>query len=721
MPWVISAFTGGADGGGASQTTASEASSAARTVRLLRVVRLVRLVRLVKLYKYFMEKFFHKEGEEKVAQTEVPSWQDNPSAVGRALQESITLQVVVGVLLMLMVFPLISVTEQRVGFDYDVELVEQVDRLWHEHKSAGSASAAAAARQLVVSAVGFQELVYFEAYDGSVLLEDSLRMPPAIRWSEFSIVSAGLACAEGGESCSVGGFFKRNELIIQAQYSLGLLAFVIVLLVSGVLVFNRIATRYCIAPIEKLFALVNSFAKDPMAKLDSFGDDAVSGLQSARAALPFPRPRQPASSAHPTRLLRAWRHLGALGSSPRARAQPANRETLRRRSALAHAVQMPRPAARAPSRSQFCPTRSRRSPSRNPTRNCRRRSFASAPAAHAAQLEELNELEQSIRKIASLLQVGIGLAGRETIARCLRTTGDINPIAVGIKVNCLFGFCDIRQFTDATECLQEQVMLFTNSVGHIVHHSVHDCGGFANKNIGDAFLVAWTGDKLERRIAQVRHSDRNKQIGAVFADNDLELAARDKWTPTVGDQAMASFIRLTICVRGATHITELVQNPVLQKRLPGYTVRLGCGLHVGWAIEGALGTQKKIDATYLSPATNIAMGLEGATKQYGNLLLVSQETFKLFSPFVQRLVRRIDRVWATAGADAFDLYTYDCPTSLSVHPDEANDKAMVQHVFDYPLAITKEFRERFERGLDFYLQASCVRRRARFPLPHPRH
>jgi len=279
-------------------------------------------------------------------------------------------------------------------------------------------------------------------------------------------------------------------------------------------------------------------------------------------------------------------------------------------------------------------------------------------------------------------------------------------------VNCLFGFCDIRQFTDATECLQEQVMLFTNSVGHIVHHAVHDCGGFANKNIGDAFLVAWTGDKLERRIAQVQHLDRNKQIGAVFTDNQFEPVSRDKWSPTVGDKAMAAFIRLTICVRGATALTELVQNPVLQKRLPGYTVRLGCGLHVGWAIEGALGTQKKIDATYLSPATNVAMGLEGATKQYGNLLLISQETYKLFSPLVQRLVRRIDRVYATAGAEPFDLYTYDLPTSLAVPPDEAKERAMAEHVFDYPLAITPEFRAAFDEALELYLQ---VRRPAAQP------
>lgn len=55
----------------------------------------------------------------------------------------------------------------------------------------------------------------------------------------------------------------------------------------------------------------------------------------------------------------------------------------------------------------------------------------------------------------------------------------------------IFGFCDIRQFTDATEVLQEGVMEFVNSIAQIVHMEVHLLGGSANKNIGDAFLLVW--------------------------------------------------------------------------------------------------------------------------------------------------------------------------------------------------------------------------------------
>ena len=48
--------------------------------------------------------------------------------------------------------------------------------------------------------------------------------------------------------------------------------------------------------------------------------------------------------------------------------------------------------------------------------------------------------------------------------------------------------------------------------------------------------------------------------------------------------------------------------------MPDYSVKLGYGLHLGWAIEGAIGSVFKIDASYLSPNVNMAARLETATK-----------------------------------------------------------------------------------------------------------
>jgi len=39
----------------------------------------------------------------------------------------------------------------------------------------------------------------------------------------------------------------------------------------------------------------------------------------------------------------------------------------------------------------------------------------------------------------------------------------------GNKIMAIFGFCDIRNFTDATEVLQTGVMVFVNEIAQIAH------------------------------------------------------------------------------------------------------------------------------------------------------------------------------------------------------------------------------------------------------------
>lgn len=70
----------------------------------------------------------------------------------------------------------------------------------------------------------------------------------------------------------------------------------------------------------------------------------------------------------------------------------------------------------------------------------------------------------------------------------------------GEKVICIFGFCDIRSFTDATEVLQEGVMIFVNEIGEIVHGIVDKYSGAANKNIGDAFLLVWKFEEEDQLV-----------------------------------------------------------------------------------------------------------------------------------------------------------------------------------------------------------------------------
>ena len=60
----------------------------------------------------------------------------------------------------------------------------------------------------------------------------------------------------------------------------------------------------------------------------------------------------------------------------------------------------------------------------------------------------------------------------QVIGRNMHDRGDIKPIVPGSRVTAIFGFCDIRQFTDTTEVLQQEIMEFVNTIARIVHMEV---------------------------------------------------------------------------------------------------------------------------------------------------------------------------------------------------------------------------------------------------------
>lgn len=158
------------------------------------------------------------------------------------------------------------------------------------------------------------------------------------------------------------------------------------------------------------------------------------------------------------------------------------------------------------------------------------------------------------------------------------------------QVNAIFGFVDIRRFTDTTECLQEETMIFVNSISAIVHECVHRWRGVANKNANsvEAFLVLWK--LLEDPL---KKSDSANKI----ADT--------------ADRALLSFVKIVAEARRSEKLQSYRNHLKIQQRFGGeYQVKFGLGLHVGWAIEGPIGSDFKVDASYLSPHVNGAMTLE---------------------------------------------------------------------------------------------------------------
>ena len=103
----------------------------------------------------------------------------------------------------------------------------------------------------------------------------------------------------------------------------------------------------------------------------------------------------------------------------------------------------------------------------------------------------------------------------------------------------IFGFCDIRYFSDITEVLEEGVMIFVNEVARIVHSNVSAGLGAANKNIGDAFLLVW-------RIPDTEVIENN---GEMYINPGRKTAA-------LADMSLYSFM---------TIIADINKNEALQK------------------------------------------------------------------------------------------------------------------------------------------------------------
>lgn len=91
----------------------------------------------------------------------------------------------------------------------------------------------------------------------------------------------------------------------------------------------------------------------------------------------------------------------------------------------------------------------------------------------------------------------------------------------------------------------------------------------------------------------------------------------------MADMATLSSLKIIAKINCMANIVAFRTNKKLVSRMPGYSVKMGFGLHLGWAIEGLIGSSFKIDASYLSPNVNMAARLEAATKQYGVQILIS--------------------------------------------------------------------------------------------------
>ena len=108
-----------------------------------------------------------------------------------------------------------------------------------------------------------------------------------------------------------------------------------------------------------------------------------------------------------------------------------------------------------------------------------------------------------------------------------------------------------------------------------------------------------------------------------------------------------SVISFMLCISGLKKARKMVkyrEHEEFNKRMPNYDVRLGMGLHMGFSIEGALGSFYKIDPTYLSPHVKMSERLESSTKVFGVPILISEPLWNHLSRKTKTYTRPVDWV-----------------------------------------------------------------------------
>jgi class 3 adenylate cyclase len=289
-----------------------------------------------------------------------------------------------------------------------------------------------------------------------------------------------------------------------------------------------------------------------------------------------------------------------------------------------------------------------------------------AASLHGEPMETVI-LEKTIIKIGTLLALGFGEAGANTIGQNMKgaDTAGVNAMIAGTRIDCNIGYITIKDFSVATEVLQGGVMTFVNQIAEIVHGVADEFHGAVNRNAGDSFLLIWQTQRRTRNDIKWKEE---------LDDPDAFERRMKQDKMKVSEMSFVAFVKILAAIQRSPVLAEYRWHPGLLQRLRNYSVQLAFALHHGWAIEGAIGSEFKIDASYLSPNVGIAVRLEEACKPYGVRLLISESIYKLFGSEMKSRVRLIDRVIVPGSKEPLRIYTMDFDVSvLPVDPPLCTD------------------------------------------------
>lgn len=256
-------------------------------------------------------------------------------------------------------------------------------------------------------------------------------------------------------------------------------------------------------------------------------------------------------------------------------------------------------------------------------------------------------LEKTIYKIGTLLQMSFGHLGADIVREnivLLTTSQSDSPLEimkVGHKINSIYMVCRINYYEAILECLEEDSTIYINKVVKIVHECVRRWNGSVNKNEGNLYLLTW-------KLPDVDDADHERN------ENLQELKTK------LADQSLIAAVKVIAELRRAGELKSYFKNPNLLKYIGNsFETCVTFAIHQGWGIEGALGSEYKIDACYLSPQIAITYRIEQLCKYYDMPILLTENLYSLMSLKARNTLRKIDVITMKESSDPRGIFTFD--------------------------------------------------------------
>jgi hypothetical protein len=253
---------GQAETGGAVARAGRASRAGTKAGRAIRIIRIIRLVRVVKLYKYCCAKSKGRSDEGVMeAASEEASFSDelSGSKIGSSLQEFIMRRVILGVLLMLIIFPSLRTFEEENSNQMHLQMLEET-----------YGSFPAYFDNSVTSYIDNQPDMMYFSQDGQLPFVNKASELALLRVVEIErVVSANF---------TFDAILDRKDIsILKAQLNIILTIFIIILLGGGAWQFSKDAHSMVIIPIERMVDFVERLAANPLGKIKPRGGDADNG------------------------------------------------------------------------------------------------------------------------------------------------------------------------------------------------------------------------------------------------------------------------------------------------------------------------------------------------------------------------------------------------------------------------------------------------------------